>query len=117
MSGFNVYPAEVEDVLVAHPAVAEVGVIGVPHPHTGEAVKAFVVLTPGATIDEDSLIDYTRDHLARYKCPSKVLFVDELPRNANGKLVRRDLVDGLVRSEDSAHSAGPGTSGLGCHAH
>ncbi len=92
VSGFNVYPAEVEDVLGAHPAVAEVGVIGVPHPHTGEAVKAFVVLTPGASIDEDSLIEHTRDHLARYKCPSKVLFVDELPRNANGKLVRRDLV-------------------------
>jgi long-chain acyl-CoA synthetase len=92
VSGFNVYPAEVEEVLVEHPAVAEVGVIGVPHPHTGEAVKAFVVLEPGASVDEDALIDYTRDHLARYKCPSKVLFVDELPRNANGKLVRRDLI-------------------------
>ena len=92
VSGFNVYPAEVEDVLAAHPAVAEVGVVGVPHPHTGEAVKAFVVLTPGASIDEGALIEHTRDHLARYKCPSKVMFVDELPRNANGKLVRRDLV-------------------------
>ena len=63
-----------------------------PHPHTGEAVKAFVVLEPGATLDEDALIDYARDHLARYKCPSKVLFVDELPRIATGKLVRRELV-------------------------
>ena len=91
VSGFNVFPAEVEDVLVAHPDVAEVGVIGVPHPHTGEAVKAFVVLEPGATLDEEALIDYAHDHLARYKCPSKVVFVDELPRNASGKLVRRDL--------------------------
>ncbi len=92
VSGFNVYPAEVEEVLVGHPDVEEVGVIGVPHPHTGEAVKAFVVLRPGATIDEDALVDYARDHLARYKAPSKVLFVDELPRNASGKLVRRDLI-------------------------
>lgn len=94
VSGFNVFPAEVEEVLVDHPDVAEVGVIGVPHPHTGEAVRAYVVLQPGATIDEEGLIDHARDHLARYKCPNKVLFVDELPRNASGKLVRRQL-DGL----------------------
>jgi len=56
VSGFNVYPAEVEDILAAHPAVADVGVIGVPHPHTGEAVRAYVVLAEGATIDEDALI-------------------------------------------------------------
>ena len=91
MSGFNVFPAEVEEVLAAHPEVAEAGVIGVPHPHTGEAVKAFVVLRADATIDEDGLIDYAHDHLARYKCPSKVVVVDELPRNASGKLVRRQL--------------------------
>lgn len=91
VSGFNVFPAEVEEVLASHPDVAESGVIGVPHPHTGEAVKAFVVLHPGATIDEDGLIDFAHDHLARYKCPSKVIVVDELPRNAAGKLVRRQL--------------------------
>ncbi len=92
VSGFNVFPAEVEDVLAGHPDVVEVGVVGVPHPHTGEAVRAFIVLRPGASVDEDTLIDHARDHLARYKAPSKVLFVDELPRNANGKLVRRDLI-------------------------
>ena len=91
VSGFNVFPAEVEEVLAGHPDVAEAGVIGVPHPHTGEAVKAFVVLQADATIDEDGLIDYAHDHLARYKCPSKVIVVDELPRNAAGKLVRRQL--------------------------
>lgn len=91
VSGFNVFPAEVESVLAGHPAVAEVGVLGVPHPHTGEAVKAYAVLEPGANLDEDALIDYAADYLARYKCPSKVLFVDHLPRNASGKLVRREL--------------------------
>lgn len=96
VSGFNVYPAEVEEVLTSHPDVVEAGVIGVPHPHTGEAVKAFVVLRPSATIDEDGLIDYAHDHLARYKCPSKVIVVDELPRNAAGKLVRRQLDDPLL---------------------
>ena len=92
VSGFNVYPAEVEEVLMEHPDVAEVGVIGVPHPHTGEAVKAFVVLKPGSTAHEDTLVSWCLDNLARYKCPSKILFVDELPRNLNGKLLRRDLV-------------------------
>jgi long-chain acyl-CoA synthetase len=91
VSGFNVYPAEVEEVLAAHPAVAEVGVIGVPHPHHGEAVKAYVVRVPGADVDEDALVSHSADYLARYKCPSKVIFVDQLPRNASGKLVRREL--------------------------
>jgi long-chain acyl-CoA synthetase len=92
VSGFNVYPAEVEEVLGSHPAVAEVGVIGVPHPHDGEAVKAYVVLREGAHTDEESLVDHAHEYLARYKCPSKVVFVDHLPRNANGKLVRRELM-------------------------
>lgn len=92
VSGFNVYPAEVEEVLMEHPAVREVGVVGVPHPHTGEAVKAFVVLQAGATAHEDTLVSWCLDHLARYKCPSKILFVDELPRNVSGKLLRRSLV-------------------------
>ncbi len=91
VSGFNVYPAEVEEVLMEHPDVVEVGVVGVPHPHHGEAVKAFVVLKPGATAHEDTLVTWCLDHLARYKCPSKILFVDELPRNLSGKLLRRSL--------------------------
>jgi long-chain acyl-CoA synthetase len=91
VSGFNVYPAEVEEVIADHPAVAEVGVIGVPHPHHGEAVKAYVVRAPGLDVDEDALIDHCTEYLARYKCPSKVIFVDRLPRNASGKLIRREL--------------------------
>ncbi|MEP1126416.1 MAG: AMP-binding protein [Ilumatobacter sp.] len=91
VSGFNVFPAEVEDVLHEHPDVVEAGVIGVPHPHTGEAVKAFVVAVDGSDVDEESLVEFCLDHLARYKCPNKIEFVDELPRNASGKLVRREL--------------------------
>lgn len=96
VSGFNVFPAEVEDVLASHPDVAEAGVIGVPHPHTGEAVKAFVVAAPGADIDEESLREFCLDHLARYKCPNKIMFADELPRNTTGKLLRRRLLDDLM---------------------
>ncbi len=92
VSGFNVYPREVEDVLIDYPGVAEVGVIGVPHPHTGEAVKAFVVADDGVHLDEDALIEYCLSELARYKCPSKVIFVDQLPRNVSGKLLRRELM-------------------------
>ena len=92
VSGFNVFPAEVEEVLLAHTGVAQVGVIGVAHPHTGEAVKAFIVPERGVHLDEDELIAYCNGELARYKCPTKVLFVDELPRNISGKLLRRSLM-------------------------
>lgn len=95
VSGFNVYPAEVEEMLVTHPDVADAAVVGVVHPHTGEAVKAYVVAASGSDIDEETLIEYSLDHLARYKCPSKVIFVEALPRNASGKLVRRSLDDAL----------------------
>jgi long-chain acyl-CoA synthetase len=91
VSGFNVFPAEVEGVLVAHPDVAEVAVVGTAHPHTGEAVRAYVVARNGVHLDEDALIDYCRTKLARYKCPSKVLFVESLPRNISGKVQRYAL--------------------------
>jgi len=91
VSGFNVFPAEVEQALEAHPGVQEVAVVGVPHPHTGEAVKAFVVQVPGHHVEEDELIDFCGTRLARYKCPSKIMFVDELPHGRTGKLLRREL--------------------------
>ena len=91
VSGFNVYPAEVEEVLIEHPAIAQAAVVGVPHPHTGEAVKAYVVLEPTVSADEDDIITFCTDRLARYKCPSKILFVAELPHNLSGKLLRRAL--------------------------
>ena len=91
VSGFNVFPAEVEDVLLEHPAVASAAVVGVLHPHTGEAVKAYVVLEPDMSADEDDIIAFCTERLARYKCPSKVMFVDELPSNPAGKILRRAL--------------------------
>jgi long-chain acyl-CoA synthetase len=91
VSGFNVYPAEVEEVLIEHPAVQLAAVVGVPHPHTGEAVKAYVVLEPSVSADEDDIIAFCTDRLARYKCPSKIMFVSELPHNLSGKLLRRAL--------------------------
>ncbi len=91
VSGFNVYPAEVERVLVTHPAVAEAAVVGIPHPHTGETVKAYVVPRSGRSIEEDDLVDWCATELARYKCPSKIDEVDELPRGLGGKILRRQL--------------------------
>jgi long-chain acyl-CoA synthetase len=91
VSGFNVFPAEVEDVLDAHPAVAEAAVVGVPDMRTGEGVRAFVVLAPGATAGEDELAAFCAERLARYKCPTGVTFVDEIPHGQAGKLLRRAL--------------------------
>jgi long-chain acyl-CoA synthetase len=91
VSGFNVYPAEVEEVIGSLDGVEEVAVVGVEHPHTGEAVKAFVVCRPGVHLDEETVIAHCAGNLARYKCPSKVMFVDTLPRNVGGKLLRRNL--------------------------
>jgi long-chain acyl-CoA synthetase len=91
VSGFNVFPGEVEEVLAAHPAVEAAGVVGVPHPQSGEAVRAYVVVRDGAHVDEDELIDHASHHLARYKCPTSVAFVDELPVGLTGKLLRRAL--------------------------
>jgi long-chain acyl-CoA synthetase len=91
VSGFNVYPAEVEQVIADHPQVAEVAVVGVPHPATGEAVRAYVVPVPGATVDEATVQAWARERLARYKCPSSVFVVDELPKGLTGKVLRRVL--------------------------
>lgn len=91
VSGFNVYPAEVEEAILEHPAVAQAAVVGVEHPHTGETVRAYAVLRPGHALDEDALIDHCRARLARYKCPTKVLFVPQLPTGATGKVLRREL--------------------------
>ncbi len=91
VSGFNVYPGEVEDVIATYPGVEEVAVVGSPHPSTGEAVKAFVVTAPGSSTDEEAIIEHCRHSLARYKCPTKVMFVDELPKGWGGKVLRRVL--------------------------
>ncbi|MGE4323789.1 MAG: long-chain-fatty-acid--CoA ligase [Sphingobium sp.] len=89
--GENVYSAEVERVLFSNPDIADVAVIGVPHPVWGEAVKAVVVPAAGARVDEASVIAHARTKLAGYKCPKSVDFVDALPRNGSGKVLKRDL--------------------------
>jgi len=89
--GENVYPAEVERVLVEHPAVAEAAVIGVPDEKWGETVRAVVVPAPGAAPDTAELIDFCRQRLAGYKCPTSVEVVDALPRNATGKVLKYRL--------------------------
>lgn len=89
--GENVYPAEVENVLAGHPEVVDVAVIAVPHERWGETVKAIVVLQPGTAVDEQDLIDYARRHLARYKCPTSIDVLTALPRNASGKVLKKDL--------------------------
>ena len=91
VSGFNVYPAEVEEALLEHPGIEAVAVIGVPHPHSGETVKAFVVSAAGHHLEEDEVIEFCAGRLARYKCPTKVTFVAELPIGLGGKLLRREL--------------------------
>ncbi|WP_106396237.1 long-chain-fatty-acid--CoA ligase [Actinocorallia populi] len=89
--GENVYPAEVESVLTAHPAIAEVAVIGVPSDRWGEVPHAVAVLKPGASVTPAELVAWSRQRLAHFKCPSGVTFADALPRNASGKLLKNRL--------------------------
>jgi fatty-acyl-CoA synthase len=93
--GYNVYPREVEDTLMAHPAVLECAVVGAPHEKWVEAVTAFVVLREGSSTTADELIDFTGQRLAGYKVPKSVQFIDQIPKSAVGKLLRRALRDPL----------------------
>ena len=98
--GENVYPAEVEKVLAAHPALAEAAVIGVPDDRWGETVKAVVVPRPGATVAADEVIAFGRARLARFKCPTSVDVVDELPHTATGKVVKPVLRERYWQGHD-----------------
>ncbi len=91
VGGLNVYPREVEEVLVTHPAVAEVAVVGVPDPTRGEAPKAYVVVGPGATISKRELLRFVRSRLASFKVPRDVEFCQSLPRTFSGKVLRQEL--------------------------
>ncbi len=102
VSGFNVYPKEVEEVLVAHPAVLEAGVIGIPDSRTGEAVKALVVLEPGASATEQELRDHAAKSLARFKVPKVIEIVAALPKLATGKVLRRALRGEEILGGDGA---------------
>ncbi len=86
MNGFNVYPAEVENQMFAHEAIAQVAVIGVPDERVGEAGMAFVVPVPGASIETEDLRAWCKEQMAGYKVPRQVRLVDELPLNATGKV-------------------------------
>jgi fatty-acyl-CoA synthase/long-chain acyl-CoA synthetase len=89
--GINVYPAEVEAALEQHPGIFDVAVFGIPSEQWGEQVHATVVLAPGASLSEADVIAHARQHLAGYKCPRSVSFMDELPRTGSGKLLKREL--------------------------
>ncbi|MCU1623672.1 MAG: long-chain fatty-acid-CoA ligase [Frankiales bacterium] len=91
VSGFNVYPREVEEVVATLDGVLEVAVLGIPHPYTGESVKALIVLEPGASMSADDVIAHCATSLARFKCPTAVSFVDELPHSATGKVSKGRL--------------------------
>ncbi|ATY13045.1 acyl-CoA synthetase [Amycolatopsis sp. AA4] len=90
-AGYKVWPREVEDVLYTHPAVRETAVVGVPDPYRGETVKAYVSLNPGAAVSAQDLVDYAKERMAAYKYPRLVEFLDEIPKNASGKILRREL--------------------------
>ena len=91
VSGFNVYPREVEEALAEHPEIAEAAVIGVPDERTGEAVKAFVVIAPGSSLTPEEVVQHVERSLARFKVPREVEIVAELPRHQTGKVFRRAL--------------------------
>ncbi len=97
VSGFNVYPHEVEAVLAQAPGVAEVAVVGIPHPYAGEAVKALVVTTPGATVTPEQIVEFGAQRLARFKCPTIVELVEELPHSVTGKVRKGQLREGQSR--------------------
>lgn len=87
----NVYPAEVERVVIEHPDVLEVAVVGAPDEKWGETIAAYVVLAPSSALRPEDLVEWSRDKIAGYKRPRKIIAVDELPKNASGKTLRRQL--------------------------
>ena len=90
--GYNVYPREIEEVLMTHPDVSLAAVVGVPHESHGEEIKAYVILNPGATVTADELVAWGKEEMAAYKYPRLVEFVDALPMTATGKILKRELV-------------------------
>ena len=98
--GENVFPAEVEDLISGHPEVVEATALGVEDKEWGHRLRAFVVKTDGASIGEDDIKTYVRDHLARYKVPREVVFLEELPRNPTGKILKRELREISVGGDD-----------------
>jgi len=100
--GENIYPAEVENALYSHPDIADVAVIGVPDEKWGEAVKACVVVKEGKAVTQDDVIAHARTQIAGYKCPKSIDFIDALPRNPSGKILRRELRAPYWEGKDKA---------------
>src|SRR4029453_15042887 len=98
--GENIYPAEVESAISNHPDVAEGAVIGVPDEKWGEAVKAIVVMKPGKKATASDIINFTRERIAGFKTPELGAFIEALPRNASGKILRRSLRDPYWAGKD-----------------
>jgi fatty-acyl-CoA synthase len=98
--GENIYPAEVESAICDHPDVAEAAVIGVPDDQWGEAVKAVVVMKPGKDATAVDIIKFARERIAAFKTPKTVDFIPALPRNASGKILRRNLRDPYWAGKD-----------------
>ena len=91
--GENIFPREIEEILYQHPAVQEAAIIGVPDPYWVEKVHAVIVLKEGHLVTGEELIDFCKDRLARFKAPKSVEFVDSLPKNPAGKILKRQLRD------------------------
>jgi fatty-acyl-CoA synthase len=108
--GENVFPAEVEELLAGHQAVEEAAVIGVDDEKFGQRLKAFVVLRDGQKLSEDEARAYVKDNLARYKTPREVVFLDELPRNATGKVLKRELLEADGEPGDDTGDSGEKSS-------
>jgi O-succinylbenzoic acid--CoA ligase len=109
--GENVYPAEIEAVLRSHPAVEDVGVVGAPDEKWGQAPAAFIVLRIDASTTEAHLREFCGERLARYKIPAQFIFVETLPRNAAGKLLRRELIHRRPLGPAAPAAAGPKGAG------
>ena len=108
--GENVFPAEVEELLCAHESIQEAAAIGVDDEKFGQRLKAFVVVHGAAKLTEDEIKDYVKDNLANYKVPREVVFLDELPRNPTGKVLKRELSEYGEEAEDSDRGEKPQTS-------
>lgn len=111
VGGINVYPREVEEVLISHPAVADAGVVGIPEERRGEVPYAFVVLTPGATATAEDLLAHCRANLSRYKVPARIEFRDELPKTMIGKVIRKELRKQVEPAADHASAGSAGVNG------
>ena len=106
VSGFNVYPKEVEDAIARHPKVQEAAVVGIPDARTGEAVQAWVVPKEGREVAPGEILDFLHGYLARFKWPKDIQIVEELPHHVTGKLLRREL-----RGADPAPDEAGGSEG------